>query len=149
MRMKRRSASLCLGVCLSWGTALQAADFDPGLGDLKVTWVTNVTAAVGFRTKTPSCSLTGDPNSVGQALACGSAANTSLWANGDDGDLNYRKNSFYTANLNVVTELLLKAPEEGLKFLARGQGLYDFAAQQTDRTPLSPQAREQSVRNFM
>ena len=87
MRMKRRSASLCLGLCLSWGTVLQAADFDPGLGDLKVTWVTNVTAALGFRTKTPSCSLTGDPNSVGQALACGSSANTSLWANGDDGNL--------------------------------------------------------------
>jgi len=149
--MRRRLATLlggALSLPLCWETA-QAVDFDPGLGDLSVTWVTNVTAAVGLRTKDPSCALTGDPNGVGDARPCGAAANTALWANGDDGDLNYRKNSFYTANLNVVTELLAKSAEEGLKFLARGQALYDFAAPQTDRTPLSDQAREQSVRNFM
>src|ERR1700761_541216 len=150
MITRKVSASLGYGLCLAvWGALAQAADFNPGIGDLQVTWVTNVTGAIGFRTKDPSCSLTGDPNSVGANLACGASANTALWANGDDGDLNYRKNSFYTANLNIVTELLLKAPQEGLKFLARGQGLYDFAAAETDRTPLSPLAREQSVRNIM
>lgn len=147
--MSRKIISLSCTLALGLAAASSyGADFNPGIGDLSVTWVTNVTAAVGFRTKSPSCSLTGDPNFVGGGTACGAAADTLLYANGDDGDLNYRKNSFYTANLNLVTELLLKAPEEGLKFLARGQGIYDFAAQQTDRTPLSRFARDQSVENF-
>ena len=52
--------------CLSLGyKSSRAADFNPGIGDLSIAWVTNVTTAAGLRTKNPSCSLTGDPNSGG------------------------------------------------------------------------------------
>ena len=147
MNKIKLEALVCALFCLSLGyESSRAADFNPGIGDLSVTWVTNVTGAVGLRTKNPSCSLTGDPNSGGGG-ACGSSANTALWANGDDGDLNYRKGSLFTANLSVVSELLLKLPREGWKFLARGDGIYDFAAAQTDRTALSDGARQQAVRN--
>ena len=132
-------------VALSYETAF-AVDFNTGFGDVAGAWVTNVTGATGLRTKDPSCSLTGDPNAGGSG-ACGSAASTALWANGDNGDLNYRKTSFYTANVDVVTELLLTAPAEGWKFLARGQAFYDFAVAQTDRTALSDPARQQAERN--
>jgi type 1 glutamine amidotransferase len=137
------------GLALSLGLdSAEAADFQPGIGDLDITWVTSVTGAVGFRTKNPSCALTGDPYSGGGDVACGADADTALWANGDDGDLNYRKGTFYTANLDVISELLLTAPSEGWKLLARGQGLYDFAAGETDRTALSEGAREEAVRNI-
>ncbi|WP_154585923.1 DUF1302 family protein, partial [Burkholderia cenocepacia] len=62
-------------------------DFTVGDGTLQGSWVTNLTAGGGIRTKNPSCSLTGDPNSYG----CGAAANTNQWGYGDNGDLNYRK----------------------------------------------------------
>lgn len=136
------------GLVLSSGIGVaDAADFRPGIGDLDVTWVTSVTGAVGLRTKNPSCALTGDPNAGGGTTACGAGVDTALWANGDDGDLNYRKDSFYAANLDVISEVLLTAPAEGWKLLARGSALYDFAAANTDRTALSDGAREQAVRN--
>ena len=148
MKMLKKIAALAgLGLfAAQCNEAAFAIDFNTGIGDITGAWVTNLTGAVGLRTKNPSCSLTGDPNAGGSG-ACGSAASTALWASGDDGDLNYRKNSFYTANVDLVTELLLKAPKEGWKFLFRGTALYDFAAAQTDRTPLSPNARQQAVRN--
>ena len=145
--LRKIAASVGIVVFLAQGyQTASAVDFNTGIGDVTGAWVTNVTAAVGLRTKDPSCSLTGDPNAGGSG-ACGSAASTALWANGDNGDLNYRKSSFYTANLDIVTELLLMAPKEGWKFLGRGTAIYDFAAAETDRTALSPLARQQAVRN--
>jgi hypothetical protein len=120
-----------------------AVDFNTGVGDISGAWITNVTGALGFRTKDPSCSLTGDPNAGGSG-ACGASASTALWANGDDGDLNTRKDNFYTKNLDVVSELLLKSPEEGWKFLVRGQAIYDFAITDAARTPVSPDGQAQS-----
>jgi Protein of unknown function (DUF1302) len=146
---KKASVRFVLGCGLALSSGLgtvDAADFQPGIGDLAITWVTSVTGAVGFRTRNPSCDLTGDPN-AGGGSSCGDGVDTALWANGDDGDLNYRKDSFYAANLDVISELLLTAPSEGWKLLARGQGLYDFAAGETDRTPLTEGAREEAVRS--
>ncbi|MGU7771699.1 DUF1302 family protein [Burkholderia sp. MR1-5-21] len=120
-----------------------AYTFDTGLGDLTGQWNTNITAGVGIRTKNPSCSLIGDPNAFG----CGSGANTAQWANGDEGNLNYRKGQPYTGYTSVTSELLLLMPDEGLKFLVRGTGMYDFAADHTDRTSLSSTARAQAVYN--
>lgn len=123
-----------------------AADFHPGIGDLNISWITSVTGAAGLRTRNPSCQLTGDPNAGGGGV-CGAGVDTALWANGDNGDLNYRKNSLYTANLDVISELRIESREEGLKLFVRGQGLYDFAASNTARTSLSEGAREVAVRN--
>ncbi|MGS0893228.1 DUF1302 domain-containing protein [Burkholderia stagnalis] len=128
------------------GTATSSAygyEFTAGAGDLQGSWVTNLTAGMGIRTKGPSCALTGDPNSYG----CGAAANTNQWGYGDNGDLNYRKGQPFSTYLGATSELLLKMPSEGLKFMVRGTGMYDFLAGNTARTPLSSTASAQVVYN--
>lgn len=124
------------------GTA-SAASVDLGVEGVEAIWVSNLTTGIGIRTKNPSCSLSGSPSANG----CGSAANTPVWANGDDGNLNYRKNQAYTGYLSLTSEFLLKVPQAGFKFLARGTGLYDFLTDRTKRTELSPEARNQAVRS--
>ncbi|WP_028218051.1 DUF1302 domain-containing protein [Paraburkholderia oxyphila] len=118
-------------------------DFTTGINDLTGSWVTNLTAGAGIRTKSPSCSLTGDPN----AFDCGPAANVNQWGFGDDGDLNYRKGQPFSTYISATSELLLTMPSEGLKFMIRGTGMYDFLAGDTNRTPLSSTAAAQVVYN--
>jgi hypothetical protein len=141
--MKTKLVGLCgAAACglLPYGYA-NAYQFDTGLGDLTGSWVSNITAGGGIRTQSPSCALTGDPNVNG----CGTNANTAQWANGDDGDLNYHRGQLFTGYLSLTSEMLLTAPSEGWKFLVRGTAMYDFAAGQTDRTPLSSTAAAQAV----
>jgi len=143
--MKKTAMQLCGATIfglLNYGQA-DAYTFDTGLGDLTGSWVSNITGGVGIRTKSPSCSLTGDPNANG----CGSAANTAQWANGDEGDLNYGKGHAFTGYTSVTSELLLLMPNEGFKFLIRGTAMYDFLAGDTDRTSLSSTAKAQAVYN--
>ncbi|WP_341271993.1 DUF1302 domain-containing protein [Paraburkholderia ginsengiterrae] len=108
-------------------------DFTTGLGDLSGSWVSNLTAGAGIRTKSPSCSLTGDPNAYG----CGSAANVNQWGSSDNGDLNYRKGQPFSSYVSATSELLLTMPNEGYKFMVRGTAMYDFLVGNTARTPLS------------
>jgi len=112
-------------------------EFDTGFGPIQAAWVSNLTAGIGLRLKNPSCSLTGDPDAYG----CGSSANTAQWANGDDGDLNYKRNRPFTAYVSTTSEVLLTAPEQGLKALIRGTAQYDGAADHTQRTALSDSAK--------
>lgn len=102
----------------------------------------NSTVSVGFGTRlgSPSCSMVGDTNS-----ACGASANTAQWSAGDNGNLNYKKGDLFTAYLKGTHELLLKKPDSGLAFMARGSWLEDFAAANTDRTELSSDAKKQVV----
>ncbi|OXI33530.1 DUF1302 domain-containing protein [Burkholderia aenigmatica] len=128
------------------GAATSAAygyDFTLNNGSLQGSWVSNLTAGMAIRTKNPSCSLTGDPNAYG----CGAAANTGQWGSSDEGDLNYRKGQLYSTYVSATSELLLKMPSEGLKFMVRGTGMYDFMAKNTNRTPLSSTAAAQIVYN--
>jgi Protein of unknown function (DUF1302) len=143
--MKNKKICLCGTLALGIVASGQAGayTFDTGLGDLTGSWVSNITAGAGIRTKDPSCALTGDPNANG----CGSAANTAQWANGDQGDLNYRKGHAFTGYTSVTSELLMLMPNEGYKFLIRGTAMYDFLANSTDRTSLSSAAKSQAVYN--
>ncbi|MCO5396724.1 DUF1302 domain-containing protein [Ralstonia soli] len=143
--MERKLLSLLVPAVLSILASGQAEaySFETGMGDLQGQWNTNATGGVSVRTKNPSCSLTGDPNTGN----CGAAANTAQWANGDDGDLNYRKFQPTSAYMSLTSELLLTMPSEGYKFMARGTGMYDFAAAHTNRTQLSPDSYDQLVRN--
>ncbi|APA90488.1 DUF1302 domain-containing protein (plasmid) [Paraburkholderia sprentiae WSM5005] len=117
-------------------------EFTTSISDLRGSLVSNVTAGMGIRTQNPSCSLTGNPYVSG----CGAGANIDQWP-GSDGDLNYHKGQPYSAYLSLTSELLLLMPSEGLKFMARGTGMYDFAAGHTDLTPLSSTAAAQVVYN--
>ena len=118
---------------------VSAETLDTGIAGLQGTWVSNITTGIGVRTKAPSCALTGS------AVGCGSAANVEQWANGDDGNLNYRKNQAYTGYVSGTSELLLTMPDAGYKFLARGTAMYDFLADRTERTELSSDVRSQAV----
>lgn len=116
-------------------------DFDTGIGPVQAAWVSNVTVGAGMRLKNPSCSLTGDPHSYG----CGASANTPQWSNGDNGNLNYRKNQLFTGFASATSELFVTAPAQNMKFLVRGTAMYDFAAAHTDRTELSESAKKYVV----
>jgi len=124
-------------------TGAHAYEFSLSDDSIKGSWVTNLTAGGGVRTKNPSCSLTGDPNRYG----CGASANVDQWGFGDMGDLNYRKGQAFTTYLSATSELLLTMPSQGLKFLARGTAYYDFLADSTARTPLSSDAKAQIAQN--
>ncbi len=123
--------------------AASAATVDTGIEGMEATWVSNITSGIGIRTKSPSCSLIGSPSAGG----CGASANTEVWANGDDGNLNYRKNQAYTGYVSATSELLLKWPDAGFKFLVRGTGMVDFLADKTERTELTTSVKDQAVRN--
>nr|WP_057926252.1 DUF1302 domain-containing protein [Burkholderia ambifaria] len=138
-----RNATVSIALAGAAASNACAYDFTTGINDLQGSWVTNLTAGAGIRTKSPSCSLTGDPNAYG----CGAAANTNQWGYADNGDLNYRKGQPFSTYISATSELLLKMPSEGLKFMVRGTGMYDFLAGNTARTPLSSTASAQVVYN--
>ncbi|MEM5432805.1 DUF1302 domain-containing protein [Cupriavidus oxalaticus] len=140
-KMFRRS-TISLAVLGATASSAYAYDFTAGADDvIKGSLVTNITAGAGIRVKSPSCSLTGDPNANG----CGAAANVDQWGFGDNGNLNYRKGQAFSTYLSATSELLLTMPGEGLKFMARGTGMYDFMAKNTERTPLASDAKAQIV----
>ncbi len=135
------AASVSLAVLGAASSSAYGYDFTTGFGDLSGSLVSNLTAGAGIRTKSPSCSLTGDPNAYG----CGAAANVNQWGFGDDGDLNYRKGQAFSTYISATSELLLTMPNEGYKFMIRGTAMYDFLAGDTARTPLSSTASAQVV----
>ncbi|WP_211193459.1 DUF1302 domain-containing protein [Paraburkholderia sp. UYCP14C] len=136
----RISAAVSLGLLMA-AQGASAYEFTLNDGAVNGSWVTNLTAGGGIRVKNPSCSLTGDPNANG----CGAGANTAQWSNGDDGNLNYRKGQPFSTYISATSELLLTMPGEGVKFMVRGTGMYDFLAKNTNRTELSSTAASQIV----
>ncbi|MBC8750620.1 MULTISPECIES: DUF1302 domain-containing protein [Paraburkholderia] len=144
MKTKTLGRTATVSLAIAGAAATSSAygyEFSTGINDLTGSWVTNLTAGAGIRTKNPSCSLTGDPN----AFDCGAAANVNQWGVGDNGNLNYRKGQPFSTYISATSELLFKMPSEGLKFMIRGTGMYDFLAGDTNRTPLSSTASAQVV----
>ncbi|MGF6967311.1 hypothetical protein OKW43_004339 [Paraburkholderia sp. WC7.3g] len=144
MKTKTIGRTATVSLAIAGAAATSSAygyEFSTGINDLTGSWVTNLTAGAGIRTKNPSCSLTGDPN----AFDCGAAANVNQWGVGDNGNLNYRKGQPFSTYISATSELLFKMPSEGLKFMIRGTGMYDFLAGDTNRTPLSSTASAQVV----
>jgi hypothetical protein len=98
-----------------------------------------ISAGIAVRAKNPSCSLVGDPSFCAEADVFG-------WANGDDGNLNYRKGDLFSSYLKGNHELLLNFRDDW-KFLGRASWLYDFKADDTARTPLASDAKDQIVQD--
>lgn len=142
MKRKAYRAAMSLSL-LTASSVVHAYDFTIDNGDINVSWVSNLTAGGGVRTKNPSCTLTGDPNAYG----CGDSANVNQWGYGAMGDLNYRKGQPFSTYISATSEVLLTMPSEGMKFMIRGTGMYDFLAGNTARTPLSSTAEAQVVYN--
>lgn len=140
--MKIRKTKLASVGVLTAVAASCAHAFTFTYGGIQGNFDSAYTAGIGYRLHDPSCALTGD------SVSCGGTANTAQWSNGDDGDLNYRRNRLFTAYLKGTNELFLDDPEYGLKFLARATYFYDFAAANTSRTELSSAAYAQMVRDI-
>ncbi|OGB21350.1 MAG: hypothetical protein A3I66_04640 [Burkholderiales bacterium RIFCSPLOWO2_02_FULL_57_36] len=136
MKTKYYSGLAAAGMSMLMLAPVHAVRFESG--SIEGSFDSSVTVGAGRRMQNPSCSIVGDAN------ACGAAANTAQWSGGDDGNLNYRKGDFFTAYIKGNHELLLKGPE-GWKFMARGAWLKDFKADDTRRTDLSGDARSQIV----
>lgn len=139
--LNRIAAATALTISACGGA--QAVELSGADSAVKMTWTTDLTAGGGVRLRNPSCGMVGDPTSGG----CGARADSELWSNGDDGNLNYKRGQAYSAYLGVTSEFLVNVPEQQMKFLVRGTGLRDFAANHTQRTPLSDDAKRQIVYN--
>lgn len=125
------------------GSAFAVEFKSPG-SSVNVTWTTDVSVGGGVRLQNPNCSLVGDPTFVS---SCGGNVNTAQWANGDDGNLNYKKGQVISSYLGIGSEVVVDMPDSGVKFMARGSALLDPGADNTERTPLSSEAKSQIVHN--
>lgn len=139
---KLRAALLGAGACSAL-TALPAAAVEVNLGSFEGSFNSTIMIGAGRRLQDSNCGLVGDPKA--NSGSC-SATNPEQWSAGDDGNLNYKKGDYYTLYLKGIHELLLKN-DSGLKFFARGTWKKDWGADDTRRTDLSSDAREQIVNN--
>lgn len=127
-RMALAASVLCSG-------AAQAFTFE--FEGVRGNFDSTVTAGLGLRANNPSCERVGDP-------AYCAAADVFGWANGDDGNLNYRAGDLYTGYIKGNHELLLNFRDDW-KVLGRVRWLLDPAADDTARTPLSQAAKDEIV----
>lgn len=132
-RMALRSIALAAVAACAGGA--QAFTFDAG--SVSGNFDSTVSVGMGMRAKNPSCSLVGDPSYC-------DAADVFRWGAGDDGNLNYRRGDLFTGYIKGNHELLLKMPDDW-KFLGRVSWLHDFKADDTARTPLSDDAKDEIV----
>ncbi len=123
---------LCAGAAHAF--QFEASDSVKGSLDMQLT------LGAGMRMVNQNPNLIGDPR-------INSAANTAVSSNGDDGNLNYDKYNLFTTYLKFTPELLLKFPDN-IKFMARATALYDYKATDTQRTELSPAAKDQVARDI-
>ena len=95
---------------------------------------TTVSAGAAMRTRGRDSGLVGTAN-----------GGTAYSINGDDGNLNYGKGDFVSANAKVTHELQLKL--NNLGFFGRAFYFYDHAVADTDRTALSNDAKQYAQRD--
>ncbi len=103
--------------------AAQAVDFQNDAGTFTGSWDTTLTYGQAWRVESRDCRLIAIANG-----GCGRSPNI------DDGNLNY-DTDMYSRALKVLTEVSLNY--RGVGAFVRASGLYDDAAGDTDRTPLS------------
>ena len=139
MKTMSRNVFLIAAIALMCAGAAHAFQFNVS-DSIRGSLDTQFTLGAGMRLVNQNPTLIGDPR-------VNAGANTGFSSNGDDGNLNYNKNDFYTTYLKVTPELLLKFPAD-FKFMARATGLYDFKATDTRRTDLADDAKQQVARDY-
>jgi len=118
------AAALSVGVT----TGAQAAEFGTPLEDLNGSWDTTLSVSTVQRVQSSSNDIICDSNG-GNAYSC----------NYDDGTLNYGTGTV-SEQLKFLSEIQLDYKNIGL--FVRGTGYYDFKADNTDRTSLSKEAKD-------
>lgn len=118
-----------LGLALLVATAAPAAAFQFNLGEVQGSLDTTVSYGLNYRTADRDRELVGIANG-GKAYS----------VNGDDGNLNYRENEFFSKVFKITSDLELKYDSFGL-FL-RGSAFHDFvnAGGDLERTELEGDA---------
>jgi hypothetical protein len=126
---ERLAATLVVG-CLATSVSQIAHAVGIQVGDINGSWDTTIAYGQSWRVANPDCRLIATADG-----GCGRSPNI------DDGDLNYRGKAVFSKALSAVTELSLTYKSFGV--FARASALHDFAVTNgdTDRTPLSPEAR--------
>src|SRR5262245_4592157 len=108
--------------------AAYAWDFQNDDGTFTGSWDTTLTYGQAWRIESRDCRLIAIADG-----GCGRSPNI------DDGDLNYDTDMFSRA-FKITTELSLNFKNSGV--FVRASGLYDDAADNTDRTPLADSAED-------
>ena len=111
MKTMSRNVFLIAAIALMCAGAAHAFQFQAS-DSIKGSLDTQFTLGAGMRLVNQNPHLIGDPRVNG-------GANTGFSSNGDDGNLNYNKNDFFTTYLKVTPELLLKFPD---RFQVHGAG---------------------------
>lgn len=104
---------------------------------VKGSFDSQVTFGFAKRAGSQDCSLVGDPGT-----SCNPSSTPGQWTVGDDGNQNYNKGDLFSLSLKGTHELLLQFPDQW-KFLARGSWLKDFRADDTRKTQLADDAKNQ------
>lgn len=134
--MRRTICAVACGVgVLGLPASTLAFNFSNDEGTVKGAFDSTVGVGFGYRLAAQSCDLAG-------STACGSAANTAQYSNGDYGDLNYHQHQLYSAQVKGTHELLVEMPD-GYKGMVRGTWFYDPAALHVDYAGMSQPAQEQ------
>lgn len=149
----------CRGVFLAatFGTgAVHAASFEFDSG-LKGTFDSTLTMGIAWRASSPNCAYIGQDNGgcASTSLVELASRNPSdfyqtydlLRINQDDGNLNYRRGQTVSSKVLGSHELALKYTD-GWSALLRASWAQDFSANDTQRTPLADDARQQATREF-
>jgi hypothetical protein len=108
--------------------AAHALDFQNDSGTFSGSWDTTLTYGQAWRVESRDCRLIAIANG-----GCGRSPNI------DDGNLNY-DTDMYSRALKALTEISLNY--RGMGAFLRGSALYDDAAADTQRTPLSERSRD-------
>ena len=136
---------LVLGLAMAGICAPAAYAFQFEAGSVRGSLDSTLTAGFGKRVEGRECSHHGD-----QSTPCGADANTAVWGNGDDGNLNYDKGDLFTTHLKGCNELLLSFPDEW-KFMGRVGWLPrrpTFVADDTAHKP-ARRRRKQAVGQYV
>jgi hypothetical protein len=133
VKNRRLLLVLSLSILVFWGTNLTAAPLDLGESGVTGSLDTTVSFGMGIRTS--------GRDSQHIARITGGEANS---ANSDDGNLNYDQWDIFSLNNRITQELDLRRQNMGL--FIRGTYLYDWAIMnmETERTPLSREARDRA-----
>jgi hypothetical protein len=127
----RRYVTRSLPIVAALGLASPAAyawDFQNADGSFSGSWDTTISYGQAWRIESRDCRLIAIADG-----GCGRSPNI------DDGNLNY-DTDMYSRALKVLTELSLNY--KGVGAFVRASGLYDDAADNTQRTPLSDRSKD-------
>jgi Protein of unknown function (DUF1302) len=157
-RLAKTALSLALGGIFALAaSAASAVSFETE--DVKGSFDSTISFGMQWRMSGTSCSIIGNDNggcaptsgTLGEVVNGPGFGWTSdpdfNYLQFDNGNLNYKKNQLVSAALKGNHELALRF-REGWSALGRFSWLYDPAADNTERTPLSGDAKSISVHNI-